>query len=79
MSSSQDRGNVNYRPMWWLYGTGFALFIIGLFVLSTNLSSNAAPSWQSDVWLFLVEMLSIFAFLAVPGALLAFRHPWGAA
>jgi hypothetical protein len=64
--------------MWWLYGSGIALFAIDLFILSVNLSSRTAPSsWWPKVG-FLLVALAVFAAVTIPGALLAMRHPWGA-
>lgn len=75
MSPSQDATDVRYRPMWWLYGTGFALFVIGMGIVIVSRYSGPARPW--DKVGLVVEILSGFAFLIIPGALLVARHPWG--
>ncbi len=80
MSSSQDRSDVSYRPMRWIYGTGIALFLSGIvFSVWMSQSSSATQSSWSNTGLFLFEALFSFTFFTLPGVLVAFRHPWGAA
>lgn len=76
MSSRQSRSNVSYRPLWWLCGTGFALFVIGMFIVRLSLSSSATESWVR-VGVFVAMLCGVPIFI-IPGTLLAVQHPWGA-
>jgi hypothetical protein len=80
MSLSQDQSDVSYRPMRWIYGTGIALFLSGIvFSVWMNLSSSDTRSSLFRTGLFLFEVLFTFTIFTLPGVLVAFRHPWGAA
>lgn len=78
MSSSQSRDNVNYRPMWWIYGTGLVLLFTGFLILSQidHLSLTASGTWLLfEAGMFLMGLS--FIILTIPAALAAVRHPWG--
>lgn len=69
-----DRG-VAIRPLLWIVGVGLALFVAGVVIASVSPISAALWSWETVA--SLLSSLGLFVVLAIPGALVALRHPWG--
>lgn len=68
-----DEGNIHHRPIAWFLNIDVILFTAGTIIYFGSPSTSA---WATAG--VLVMILSESALLAVPGALLAARHPSGA-
>lgn len=63
------------RPWLWIGGAGLALIVVGVFIGFVSPPSAAPWSWTTVA--SLLAALGMFVAVAIPGALVALRLPWG--